>query len=123
MYNYYLSFIFVGRYPWYRVLLLALVFAVLIGSLYGGYTIALSKYDCTAIENKQELSAAVADVGDWRSLCSNLGVSESKMNALEHSSAQDVTRKGECLDAFFDLGKDIACWESVANVVASYPID
>ena len=62
---------------------------------------------------------AVAEIGDWESLCENLEVPQPTMNRLRFSNIQDERKKSECLQAYFKLGK--ACWEEVVKVVADHP--
>ena len=62
---------------------------------------------------------AVAEVGNWKSLCENLGVLKEVMNSLDYSSEHHQRKKRECLQAYIDSGE--ACWEEVVNVVASDP--
>ena len=62
---------------------------------------------------------AVAEIGDWESLCENLEVPKPVMNRLRFSNKQDERKKSECLQAYIDLGK--ACWEEVVKVVENHP--
>ena len=62
---------------------------------------------------------AVAEIGDWESLCENLGVPKPMMNRLRFSNKQDERKKSECLQAYIDTGE--ACWEEVVKVVANHP--
>ena len=62
---------------------------------------------------------AVAEVGNWKSFCENLGVPKEVMNSLDYSSEHHQRKKRECLQAYINLGK--ACWEEVVKVVADYP--
>ena len=61
---------------------------------------------------------AVAEIGDWESLCEKLEVPKEVMNRLRFSNKQDERKKSECLQAYFNLGE--ACWE-VVKVVENHP--
>ena len=61
------------------------------------------------ISNKQELEKAVAEIGDWESLCENLGTLKAVINELRFSDKQTGRKKNECLEAYLDT--DSACWE------------
>jgi len=74
---------------------------------------------CHSISKTQELEMAVAEIGDWESLCENLGVPNPVMMRLRFSNKQDGRKKRECLQAYIDLGE--ACWEEVVKVVANDP--
>ena len=71
------------------------------------------------ISKKQELEKAVAEIGDWDSLCENLGVEKAVINELRSSSMENGKKKSRCLEAY--LNTDKACWERVVEVVADYP--
>ena len=80
----------------------------------------------TPIESRMELHEALTDIGDWYTLCFNLGVSEATLTTL-HDSIKDYTmslqkRKRQCLDAFFDHGGYDVSWEQVIRAVSEYPI-
>lgn len=77
--------------------------------------------DCTSISNKKELEKAVAEIGDWETLCENLGVRKSVINNLRYSNKQTGRRKSECLQAYLDT--DQACWEKVVMVVSEHPFN
>ena len=62
---------------------------------------------------------AVAEIGDWESLCENLGVPKPVMNRLCFSSEHHQRKKSECLQVYIDSGE--ACWEEVVKVVANDP--
>ena len=74
---------------------------------------------CHSISKTQELEKAVAEIGNWKSLCEYLEVPKPVINRLLFSSEQDERKKSECLEAYFNSGK--ACWEDVVKVVANYP--
>ena len=77
--------------------------------------------DCTSISNKKELEKAVAEIGDWETLCENLEVWKSVINNLRYSNKQTGRRKSECLQAYLDT--DQACWEKVVMVVSEHPFN
>ena len=82
--------------------------------------IPLAADGCHSISNKQELGKAVAEIGDWETLCENLGVEKAVINALRDMINTDSTKKkSRCLEAYLDTGR--ACWEQVVKVVADYP--
>ena len=74
---------------------------------------------CHSISKKQELEKAVAEIGDWETLCENLRVPIAKINELISSSMENGKKKSRCLQAYLDTGK--ACWEKVVEVVADHP--
>ena len=76
---------------------------------------------CTGISKKQHLEKAVANIGDWETLCEYIGAPKPVINKLHHSDQQNGRKKSECLEAYFNLGEGRACWEQVAEVVASHP--
>ena len=61
----------------------------------------------------------MAEIGDWESLCENLGVEKAVINELRSSSMENGKKKSRCLEAYIDT--DEACWEQVVEVVADYP--
>ena len=65
-----------------------------------------------------DLIQAVKDIGDWRSLCMNLGVSEGEMDNIIHN---DGTKKIDCLQAYWNGGD--AKWSDVVRAVAMSPIN
>ena len=71
------------------------------------------------ISKKQELEKAVAEIGDWETLCENLGVPKSVISTLRFSDKQTGRKKSECLEAYLDTDK--ACWEQVVKVIAEFP--
>ena len=73
------------------------------------------------IQEVNDLIQAVKKIGDWKGLCTNLGVSEGKINALVHSTATVDAKKADCLRAYFNSGE--AKWSNVVKAVAMYPID
>ena len=77
--------------------------------------------DCTSISDKQELEKAVAEIGDWETLCENLGVPNSVINGLRYSNKQTTRKKSDCLEAYLDT--DEACWQKVVMVVAEHPFN
>ena len=77
--------------------------------------------DCHSISKTQELETAVADIGNWESLCEKLEVPKPVMNTLRFSGKQDERKKSDCLQAYIDTGE--ACWEKVVKVVANHPFN
>ena len=61
----------------------------------------------------------MADIGNWETLCENLGVPKAVINELRSSSMENGKKKSRCLEAYIDT--DEACWEKVVEVVADYP--
>ena len=61
----------------------------------------------------------MAEIGDWESLCENLGVPKAVLNELRFSDKQRGRKKSGCLEAYLDT--DNACWEQVVKVVADHP--
>ena len=53
--------------------------------------IPLTAEGCHLISNKQELGKAVAEIGDWETLCENLGVEKAVINALRNMVDTDST--------------------------------
>jgi plasmid maintenance system antidote protein VapI len=60
------------------------------------------------------------EIGNWRGLCTNLGVDEGVMDALIHSTATVDAKKADCLQAYFNSGE--ATWSDVVKAVAMHPI-
>ena len=81
--------------------------------------VPLATGHCQSISNKRELEKAVAEIGDWESLCENLGAPKAVISGLRSSSMQDGRKKSRCLEAYIDT--DEACWEQVVEVVADNP--
>ena len=75
--------------------------------------------DCHRISTTQALQKAVAEIGDWESLCEYLEVPTPVMNGLRYSNKLDERKKSECLQAYFNSGQ--VCWEEVVKVVADHP--
>ena len=83
-------------------------------------SIPLAAEGCHSVSNKQELEKAVAEIGNWETLCENLGVEKAVVNRLRNMIDTDSTiKKSRCLEAYLDTGR--ACWEQVVKVVADYP--
>ena len=61
------------------------------------------------IESIQDLLQAVKDIGDWKGLCTTLGVEEGVMTSPE-------TKKQDCLTAYWNNGE--ATWTEVVRAVA-----
>ena len=62
----------------------------------------------------------MAEIGDWETLCENLGVEKAVINRLRNMIDTDSTiKKRRCLEAYLDTGR--ACWEQVVKVLADYP--
>jgi len=74
---------------------------------------------CHSISKKRELEKAVAEIGDWETLCGNLGVPKAVLNELRSSSMENGIKKSRCLEAYLNTGD--TCWEEVVEVVADYP--
>ena len=81
----------------------------------------IADVSCHSISKKQELERAVADIGDWETLCEYLDVPKHVINRLHFSNKQDQRKKSECLEVYFNSGKD--CWEQVVKVVADFPFE
>ena len=73
------------------------------------------------INKPNDLIQAVKDIGDWRGLCTNLGVSEGEMDALVHSTGTVHAKKADCLKAYWNQGE--AKWSDVVRAVAMHPIN
>ncbi len=81
------------------------------------YTVNLNSHP---VKNKVALFTATQNIGNWEGLCTYLGASNSIMDSLKYSTAQDIIKKHECLtDVFKNFRLD---WEAVIEVVANYPI-
>ena len=61
----------------------------------------------------------MAEIGDWETLCENLGVPNAVINELRSSSMENGIKKSRCLEAYLNTGE--ACWEEVVEVVADHP--
>ena len=61
----------------------------------------------------------MAEIGDWETLCENLGVPKAVLSELRFSDKQTGRRKSECLEAYVNTDK--ACWEHVVKVIADFP--
>jgi pyruvate-formate lyase-activating enzyme len=68
-----------------------------------------------------DLIQAVEKIGNWRGLCTNLGVDEGVMDALIHSTATVDAKKADCLQAYFNGGE--AKWSDIVKAVAMHPIN
>ena len=75
---------------------------------------------CHSISKSQELERAVAEVGNWESLCDQLEVPKAVLNDLRFANMENIVKKNRCLEAYINTGN--ACWETVVRVVASHPI-
>ena len=73
------------------------------------------------INKLNDLIQAVKDIGDWRGLCTNLGVSDGEMDVLIHSTSTVRTKKADCLKAYWNEGE--AKWSDVVRAVAMSPIN
>ena len=80
--------------------------------------VLLAVQGCHRIK-KQELEKAVAEIGDWETLCENLGVPKAVINGLHFSDKQMTRKKIDCLQAY--LNTDKPCWEKLVQVVAEGP--
>jgi hypothetical protein len=67
-----------------------------------------------------DLIQAVKEIGNWRGLCTNLGVDEGVMDTLIHSPATVDAKKADCLQAYFNGGE--AKWSTVVKAVSMHPI-
>lgn len=74
---------------------------------------------CTSIAKIQELGKAVAEIGDWETLCENLEVPSAVINELLFSNLKIRRKKAVCLEIYFNSGK--ACWEQIVKIVADHP--
>ena len=82
--------------------------------------IPLAAEGCHRISDEQELGKAVAEIGDWETLCKNLGVEKAVINALRNMvDTESTIKKSRCLEAYLNTGR--ACWEQVVKVVADHP--
>ena len=72
------------------------------------------------INDVGSLIQAVQTIGDWRGLCTNLGVDESIMNSLIQSTDNANIKKMECLHGYLKSGE--ATWRHVVRAVAMYPL-
>lgn len=74
------------------------------------------------IHDINQLQEAVKEIGDWRSLCMNLGVDSAIMDELIHAQNKlDKAKKADCLQAYIDSGE--AHWCKVADAVSKYPVN
>ena len=67
-----------------------------------------------------DLIQAVKDIGNWRGLCTNLGVSEGVIDTLKYSPIAEDMKMIDCLQAYFNDGE--ANWGDVVKAVAMHPI-
>jgi hypothetical protein len=72
------------------------------------------------IKKVNDLIQAVVEIGDWRGLCTSLGVDEGVLDALYHSTAPEDAKKADCLRAYFKSGE--ARWSDVVKAVSMPPI-
>lgn len=80
---------------------------------------------CTKIESSQVLFQELAEVGSWKHLCHNLGVSTATVNSLTYETAQNTEKKLLCVQAFYreDTERGVqVCWETVVKAVSQNPI-
>jgi len=82
--------------------------------------ILLAAVSCHSISKNQELEQAVAEIGNWETLCDYLEVPKPVLNDLRFANMENTEKKRRCLEAYIDTGK--ACWEKVVQVVAGHPI-
>jgi len=73
------------------------------------------------VKDKLHLFSELSEIGDWDSLCTFLGVKDSKMNALKVSTKAETNKKQDCLTSYYDSGN--ANWETVVMVVAQFPFE
>ena len=73
------------------------------------------------IKKKNDLIQAVKDIGNWHGLCTNLGVSDGKMDSLKHAPGTVDAKKAECLEAYWKGGE--AKWSDVVKAVVMHPIE
>ena len=71
------------------------------------------------IKDKRDLFSALASIGNWESLCVNLGVDDSAIGDIKFSGKDVTLKKQDCLTYYFDNDPD---WGKVVAVVAKYPI-
>ena len=84
--------------------------------------ILLAAEGCRSISSKQKLEKAVAEIGNWETLCENLGVEKDVINRLHYViDPHNTIKKSKCLEAYLNTGR--ACWEQVVKVVADYPFN
>ena len=72
-------------------------------------------------ENLNDLIQAVKEIDNWKGLCTNLGVSQGKIDALIHSRDTVDAKKAACLRAYFNGGK--VKWSEIVEAVAMHPIN
>ena len=72
------------------------------------------------IKKVNDLIQAVKEIGNWRGLCTNLGVNEAEMDKLKYSTDTVDAKKADCLRAYFNSGE--AKWSDVVKAVAMHPI-
>ena len=73
------------------------------------------------VQKLNDLIQAVKEIGNWEGLCTNLGISEGKIDALIHSTATVDTKKADCLRTYFNGGE--AKWSKIVEAVAMHPIN
>ena len=78
-----------------------------------------SKDPCHRITDPVQLYKSVETIGDWKMLCSLLGVKEATVNHFLFSDGDATWKKYQCLKAYLDLGH--GCWEMVVKVICSFP--
>ena len=73
------------------------------------------------IQKLKDLIQAVKEIGNWRGLCTNLGVTEGVMDTLKYSGDTVDAKKADCLQAYFNGGR--AKWSDVVKAVTMHPIN
>ena len=63
----------------------------------------------------------MATIGNWETLCENLGAPEAVPKQLRFANMENEVKRSRCLEAYLNTGK--ACWEKVVQVVGDYPFD
>ena len=75
----------------------------------------------TGIEKFNNLRRSIEKIGNWQSLCRNLGMNEADMDRIMNERYTELLKKDECLKSYFNSNK--AYWEEVAIAVARPPFN
>ena len=73
----------------------------------------------TGIKEFKYLRSSVHDIGNWQSLCRNLGMREGDIERIMTERHSEVLKKDDCLKSYFNLNE--AYWEEVIVAVATPP--
>ena len=73
----------------------------------------------TGIKELKHLRSSVQDIGNWQSLCRNLGMSEGDIARITTERYSEVLKKDDCLKSYFNSNE--AYWEKVIIAVARPP--